>query len=102
MPILWFEQHVEMSEDIANEVKMILAMPHSGQMMGLLFVVIGMVQIMFLPIKNFVTSRFCLKQSKVCDVNRKAEVELSKPEFSPLIAEKPMNGISLIGNTKVL
>lgn len=102
MPILWFEQHVEMSEDIANEVKMILTLPHSGQMMGVVFLVIGMVQIMFIPIKNFVTSRFCLKQSKICDSSKKTEVELSKPESSPLIAEKPLNGISLIGNTKVL
>lgn len=91
-----------MSENIAKEVKMILAMPHSGQMMGVVFLVIGIVQIMFLPMKNFVTSKFCSRQSKVCDISKKAEVELSKPEFSPLIADKPLNGISLIGNTKVL
>lgn len=41
MPILWFEQHVVASNNIANLVKLILAAPTAGQIIGALLVIIG-------------------------------------------------------------
>lgn len=104
MPILWFEQHVKMSDEIAGEVKMLLQLPSMGQMMGVVFIAIGIVQIIFLPIKNYVTLRCCSKHSKVSNfdknLNKTDLLESSPPpEISPLIAEKPKNGIILIGKS---
>lgn len=97
MPILWFEQHVKMSADIADEVKMILTLPYSGQLMGILFIVFGIVQILFLPIKKFLSHRFCLTQSKDSDFDKNDKaIDLSSPEIYPLITEKPKDGFSLI------
>lgn len=101
MPILWFEQHVKMSQEIADEVKMITSLPHQGQMMGIVFILIGIIQITFLPIKNLITRSFCSKNSKICNMDKTVHIELENtPEFSPLIVEKPSNGISLIGKSR--
>lgn len=42
MPVLWFEQHVVASKSIANIVKLILALPVAGQILGVIFVIIGL------------------------------------------------------------
>lgn len=42
MPVLWFEQHVVASKGIANIVKLILALPVGGQILGVIFVIIGL------------------------------------------------------------
>lgn len=90
MPILWFEQHVKMNEDIANEVKLILKLPHIGQMLGTLFVVIGSITIIFIPLKNYLSHQCCSKHSKVCDLRADTNVNADPPpEVSPLITEKP-------------
>jgi CD36 family len=104
MPILWFEQHVKMSEEIASEVKMLLELPSMGQMMGVLFIALGIIQIVFLPIKTFITRQCCTKHRKVSSFDKNVKIDLlevnSSPEVSPLIAEKPKNGITLIGGNK--
>lgn len=99
MPILWFEQHVKMSEDIANEVKMILKLPRIGQIMGIALIAIGIAQIFVLPIVKFISRVLCPKRSKISDKNNKHEsIDVkAPPEIFPLITEKPKNGISLIG-----
>lgn len=102
MPILWFEQHVEMSEEIASEVRMILELPCMGQMMGIVFIAIGIMQILLIPMKNFITRQCCTKHSKVSNFDKNIRTDLlevnQSPEISPLIAEKPKNGVVLIGN----
>lgn len=42
MPILWFEQHVVASSDIARLVKLILAAPTIGQVLGGIIFIIGL------------------------------------------------------------
>ena len=80
---------------------MILDLPTWGVSMGVVFIVIGIVQIIFLPGKNYVSRKCCIKTSKVSSFDRKiALLEVTpQPEISPLLAtEKPKNGIILIGN----
>lgn len=102
MPILWFEQHVKMSEEIASEVRMILDLPCMGQMMGIVFIAIGIMQIIFIPMKKCITRQCCVKHTKVSSFDKNTKIDLLEvnppPEISPLIAEKPKNGIILIGN----
>lgn len=99
MPILWFEQHVKMSDEIAGEVKMLLELPGWGQTMGVVFIAIGIVQIIFFPIKNFFTHKCCVKHSKVSSFDKKIDLlePNQTPEISPLLIEKPKNGVILIG-----
>lgn len=41
MPVLWFEQHVVASKTVSNLVKIILAAPLAGQILGVILVIIG-------------------------------------------------------------
>lgn len=50
MPILWFEQHVKMSESIANEIKFVLKMPKIGQAIGAVQCIIGFIILLAVPI----------------------------------------------------
>lgn len=87
-----------MSEEIADEVKMILELPGMGQMMGVLFILIGILQICFIPIKNFITRQCCTNHRKVSDKSVNEELNPPPPEVSPLLSKKPRNGIVLFGD----
>lgn len=41
MPILWFEQHIVATKTVSNVVKLILAAPTAGQILGVIFAIIG-------------------------------------------------------------
>jgi hypothetical protein len=41
MPIIWFEQHVVATKNVANLVKVILAAPIAGKILGIIFAIIG-------------------------------------------------------------
>lgn len=91
MPILWFEQHVEMSEAIASEIKMILELPHMGVLMGVLFIVIGLVHIIFIPMKNLISQCCCTQRRKIVDLDKNIKVnpeDSGLPEISPLLITK--------------
>lgn len=47
MPILWFEQHVIADKSLANLVKLILAAPTAGQILGFVFILLGVTLIFF-------------------------------------------------------
>lgn len=98
MPILWFEQHVQMSKEIAEEVQMILKLPSMGVFMGFVTIFIGVLQVAFIPVKNFVSHQCCSHHTKInhSDKNGTRDAE-HPPEISPLISEKGQNGITLIG-----
>ena len=42
MPILWFEQHVQASETVVNLVKLVLAAPKIGQIIGWILFIVGL------------------------------------------------------------
>lgn len=46
MPVLWFEQHVVASKTISNLVKLILAVPLIGQVLGALLLLFGIVLVL--------------------------------------------------------
>lgn len=41
MPVLWFEQHVVASKNVVNIVKLVLGAPLAGEILGIIFVIIG-------------------------------------------------------------
>jgi hypothetical protein len=47
MPVLWFEQHVVADDSLAYLVKLILAASTAGQILGIVFVMIGVTLILF-------------------------------------------------------
>lgn len=47
MPVLWFEQHVVADKSLADLVKLILAAPTAGQILGIVFVMIGVTFMFF-------------------------------------------------------
>lgn len=102
MPILWFEQHVKMSDDIADEIKMILKMPYMGQVMGIAMIIIGIIEIILFPLYKHITHLLCTNHSKISDKNNERNsLEIrAAPEISPLITDKPKNGITLIGKSE--
>lgn len=91
-----------MNEEIADTVKLILKLPHIGQMLGVVSMLIGTLQIIYIPLKNYLSRRCCSKLSKISDLSVDViNVDSDPPpEISPLISEKPKNGSSLIGNNE--
>lgn len=80
MPILWFEQHVKADQDIANIVKLILAAPAAGQIIGVILVIIGLLLV--------VTTCLCTKGGyKVPSTDKsKTEIQITNlPESLPLM-----------------
>lgn len=52
IPILWFEQHVKMTKEIANEIKFVLKMPRLGQTIGIFQIVVGVLILASIPLKK--------------------------------------------------
>jgi hypothetical protein len=92
IPVLWFEQRVKMNDEILGHVKILLGIPNWGETLGVFFVVIGIIQIIIIPLKHFFTKKFCEQEVKTENL----EVKVS-PEVFPLLHEKHQNGVILIG-----
>jgi hypothetical protein len=88
-----------MSKDIADEVKMILQLPSMGVFMGFVTIIIGVLQISFIPLKNFITHRCCSPHNKINHLDKNGNIDdvYRPPEISPLIAEKNKSGVMLLG-----
>lgn len=90
-----------MSHDIADEVKMILDLPHIGQIIGVVFIVVGVLQISLLSIKQLILHYFCSNNIEAIDSDKSAKGgAVSSQEVSQLIQlqQKPKNGVMLIDN----
>lgn len=93
MPVLWFEQHVVMSESIANEIKLVLNLPLMGQIMGVVICIIGLITLLIVPLLRLCS---CAKNHKVkditCDVHMKEkkiiEANGSLPENKKLLPQE--------------
>jgi hypothetical protein len=62
LPILWFEQHVKMSESIADEIKLVLKLPTLGQISFLITAFVGL--LMCLISCGLIMRKVCYKKSK--------------------------------------
>lgn len=56
-PVLWFEQHVTMNEEMAAEVRTVLMVPKIGYICCGIIVAIGIAMAVWLPIVRFVVRR---------------------------------------------
>ena len=93
IPILWFEQHVKMSESIANEIKLVLKMPKIGQAIGALQCIIGFIILIAIPIKKICTDRR-RRKVKVFDMNGNVLLSVNKLHENLLVpANKKTNEI---------
>lgn len=79
MPVLWFEQHVVANEDVATKVKLILAGPLAGQLLGISFLIIGVM----LLLASWLFKRDEYKIPLTMKSNLKTEPQ--KPESLPLV-----------------
>lgn len=81
MPVLWFEQHVVADKTVSNIVKLILAAPTLGQILGFIFAVTGLAL--------FVAAIVCKRDAFVVQLTDKSKTDSQKttnlPETLPLM-----------------
>lgn len=81
MPILWFEQHVVASSSVASMVKLVLAAPTIGQVLGVILLIIGLICM----ISVFICTREKFQVLKT-EENPKTEILMTNlPEARPLV-----------------
>lgn len=83
MPILWFEQHVVASSTIAQLVKVILAAPTIGQVLGGIFVIIGIILVLL----AFMCKReeFNAPLASTDKLKTETQITTNLPETRPLM-----------------
>ncbi|CAO1400864.1 unnamed protein product [Diamesa serratosioi] len=84
IPVMWFEQKFAMDKKMADEIKAALSIPHIGQMMGIVFIVLGVFLVLLYPVINLI------KPSRKVQANghirREADdIDKKEKEASPLI-----------------
>lgn len=102
IPILWFEQHVKMSSNIADEIKIVLSLPVLGQKMGIAIAVISFAIFTAIILKLlFSKFRWNQRRRKIRDydlngnkVNQK-KIDDNGPEVKMLILKEALYGISV-------
>lgn len=104
VPVLWFEQHVKMSESIADEIKFALNMPYMGQLMGAVIFIIGLIALLIIPLMRLC---FCAKnraRRKVKDFETHRNISMNErkivdtvamPETKVLLKKEALYGISV-------
>jgi hypothetical protein len=90
-PMIWFEQHVVMTQDISAEIAEVLSLPFKGQFTGFLLLVLGLIILLFLPIKNLVYR--CLKVNQIRSIPAEEPIHVTYNEKKDEKSEE----ISLIG-----
>lgn len=80
---------MKMSEEIGEEVKLILIMPSLGVKSGFFFILIGVLQIMFMPILRK-CSRLIVrpKNLKIVEMQEMRTSQKEKRDISPLVKKK--------------
>lgn len=76
MPVLWFEQHVMATKTVSNLVQLILIAPAAGQVLGAIFLLLGVMLCLSTCLCN-----------KVPQLDKKTESRKTThlPESSPLM-----------------
>lgn len=96
MPILWFEQRVTTTPELAEELVMALKVPMIGQICSIIVIIIGLIMLLWFPVTKVI--RRHLASSNQVHISEKGVVkiitmeELEKqnkiPENSPLLESK--------------
>lgn len=76
MPVLWFEQHVVVNDYFAGGIKTLLKVPVMGNTIGLSIFVLGVIIILWSPVR--VNLKACLRTKKKKEVIPDKKVDNSK------------------------
>lgn len=85
MPILWFEQHVIMSKEVSGQIAEVLSYPVKGQLGGIVFVIIGLCVLSFMPLLNLVKK--VVKPKKINEKESLGKFNAKKNELKMTIDE---------------
>lgn len=100
MPILWFEQRVTLTEELASDISMALSIPQTGQICAIVVIVIGLIMLLWFPVHR------CLRR-KATQVHSSEKVNVKVltidglekqdkvPEGSPLIEKNNLRNVEL-------
>lgn len=100
MPLLWFEQKVTISEEMASDLRVVLSIPTTGSICASVLIAIGILMISWLPLKRYCNSKLRRKSGKATTLGNE---NLEKgPEGSPLMEKngKLTNVVFLQPSTK--
>uniref|UniRef100_U5EUH2 Putative plasma membrane glycoprotein cd36 n=1 Tax=Corethrella appendiculata TaxID=1370023 RepID=U5EUH2_9DIPT len=87
LPVLWFEQRVTMTKDVADEISVALSVPIYGQMIGVVILIIGLSLIFLYLFKKIL----CLQQRRIKDVEESVKFQPNVIDKKNQIAIKEMN-----------
>ena len=90
MPVLWFEQNVQLNDEMAAEIKTVLTIPTNGYICAGIIILIGILMILWFPIAKLFNCRHHKTGDKtITPIRNRALEENGKlektPEVSPLI-----------------
>lgn len=92
MPILWFEQRVTISPELAEEIKTALNVPIIGQICAVVVIIIGLIMLLWCPIDRILKKRVGNTPNNKTMVKIVTVEELEKQgaaiEGSPLLDKK--------------
>lgn len=92
MPILWFEQRVTISPELAEEIKTALNVPIIGQICAVVVIIIGLIMLLWCPIDRILRKRVGITPNNKTMVKIVTVEELEKQgaaiEGSPLLDKK--------------
>ncbi|CAD7080065.1 unnamed protein product [Hermetia illucens] len=89
MPLLWFEQKVTIPEAMANELRMVVAIPTTGQICASVIFIIGLVMLVILPIRRMYRQKYKVDTTEKVKAKLDNGVAVEKgPEISPLLEKK--------------
>lgn len=89
MPTIWFEQKVTITPEMASEIQLIFTAPKIGFLVCGIFVAIGMLMIVWVPLRNLCQNR------KVHEIEGNTDVTA---EASPFINGKLKNSDLIISS----
>lgn len=92
MPILWFEQRVTISPELAEEIKTALNVPIIGQICAIVVIIIGLIMLLWCSIDKLLRKKVGNTSNDKTMVKIVTVEELEKqgvaPEGSPLLDKK--------------
>lgn len=104
MPILWFEQRVTLTKDLASEISMALSIPQTGQICAIIVIIIGLIMLLWFPVHRCVRRKVVQVHSVdnknnvnvlTIDGLEKQDKQQQQPEGDPLIEKNNLRNVEL-------